>query len=125
MSRKRNIDVLLLVLMIVYFTSIFVFSLLYHLIDSGYSIMWIIPTISLLMTIGYIFVKRTWFLFFCIAPSLIFFTWLFIYHTIMNRGFMFDNFYYIMVTYVWTITSYFIFTILMLKIMQEGRKKYV
>lgn len=121
-SRKRNIDVLLLVLMIVYFTSIFVFSLSYHLIDSSYSIMCIIPTISLLMTVGYIFIKRTWFLYFCIAPSLIFFTWLFIYHTIMNRGFVFDNFYYIMVTYVWTIISYFIFTILTFKIIQEKRK---
>lgn len=121
-SRKRNIDVLLLVLMIVYFTSIFVFSLSYHLIDSSYSIMCIIPTISLLMTVGYIFIKRTWFLYFCIAPSLIFFTWLFIYHTIMNRGFVFENFYYIMVTYVWTIISYFIFTILTFKIIQEKRK---
>lgn len=121
-SRKRNVDVLFFVLMIVYFTSIFIFSLSYHLIDSSYSIMWIIPTISLLMTIGYIFVKRTWFLYFGIAPSLIFFSWLFIYHTIMNRGFVFENFYYIMVTYVWTIISYFIFTMLTLKMIQERRK---
>lgn len=123
--KNRSIDIFLLISLIAYFISIFLFSLIIHLIDNSYAVIWIIPTISLLLTFLYVFIKRTWFLYICIAPSLIFFTFIFLFHTIMNRGFKFNNLDYIVITYVWPMVSYLFFILITYKIVRKKQNVHV
>ena len=125
MAKKRSIDIFLLISLIAYFISIFLFSLIIHLIDNTYGIFWIIPTISLILTVLYVFIKRTWFLYICIAPSLVFFTYVFLFHTIMNRGFRFNNLSYVITTYVWPMISYLFFIFITYKIVRRKKSSHI
>ena len=113
---KKAIDWPMFIFLIVYACFIFFFSFIIHFIDSQYSIIWIVPLTTLLLTMPYLWIRRLWYLYISIAPTFLFFTWVFIFHTVMNRGFYFNNCHYVTTTYIIPLISYSFVIFLTVKI---------
>lgn len=118
-------DIFLLIYLILFAALVLVFTLIIHFNYDGYTIIWITPTITLLLAISYCFIKKRWFLYICIAPLFIFFSWLFLFHTIMNQGFIFKDYIYIMITYIFPLLAYIYLGILTFFIIKERKHKNV
>lgn len=100
MKKGRKIDWFLFIYFVIYVTFVFIYNLIVHFIIEGRAMVWIFPSISMLLIIGYLFIRKDWFLYFCITPILTFFTFVFVYCTIGNLGFKFSDYDYVMITYV-------------------------
>lgn len=114
-KKKRNIDLFLFIYFIIYILFVFIFCLIAHLIIEGESIFLIFPSISLVLIICYLFIKKNWFLYICIAPALVLFTFIALFTTIMNRGFICGEFFHCITTYFFPIPAYIFLVILIIK----------
>ena len=123
MTYKKSIDWTSFIFLIIYACFIFCFSLISHLIDSQYSIIWVVPLITLLLAIPYLLIRHLWYLYISIAPSLLFFTWVFIFSTWMNRGLYFNNYHYIFTTYIFFIIPYAFICLITIKIFKKRANK--
>ncbi len=123
-KKKRNIDLFLFIYFIIYILFVFIFCLIAHLIDNGNSMLLVFPSISLVLIMCYLFIKKNWFLYICIAPALVLFTFITVFTTIMNRGIVCSTVFDWVTIYFFPIPAYIFLGILIIKSIIKRRKQY-
>ena len=123
MKTDKKIDWFLFIYLMTIFVGIIASSILFAIFkkSDGYLFYLVLSLVSITLTAFYLFIKRTWYLYICIAPVYHFYIFWSVLLIGLNRGRVFDDSFLIINSIVIPLESLIFVILLTLKIVKESK----